>query len=82
MPLVPFVLLYRAGSAIRLLLNENKLPRGSLAAIAAGAIIRTIGEAVGYVAGIGPEAEQRMEHYELHKLRFASRLAGAVAVFA
>lgn len=82
MPLVPVLLLFRTRAAVRLLLDENKLPRWSLVAITAGAIIRTIGEAVGYVAGIQPEAEERMEHYELHKLRFASRLTGAVEVFA
>jgi len=81
MPLVPAVLLYRTAGAVRLLLDEDRLPRGSLVAITAAAIIRTIGEAAGYVAGIAPEAEERMEHYELHKLRFASRLAGAVEVF-
>ena len=82
MPLVPLILLYRTSGAIRLLLAQDKLPRGSLAAILAGVIVRTAGEAAGYVAGIGPKAEERMEDYELHKLRYATRLAGAVEAFA
>lgn len=77
-PLIPFVLLYRTSRAVRVLLESGALPRGSLVAIVAGAVVRTIGEAVGYLTGIGPDAEERMEHYELHKLRFASRLEGAV----
>lgn len=81
-PLIPLVLLYRTSKAVRVLLRDESLPRGSLLAIAVGAIVRTVGEAAGYLAGIDTEAEERMEHYEMHKLRFASRLAGAAESFA
>ena len=81
-PLIPFVLLYRTSKAVRLLLREGLLPPGSLLAIATGAVVRTVGEAAGYLIGIDAEAEERMEHYEMHKLRFASELAGAVKAFA
>ena len=81
-PLIPFVLLYRTSKAVRLLLREGSLPRGSLLAIAAAAVVRTVGEAAGYAIGIDDEAEDRMEHYELHKLRFATSLTGAVKSFA
>jgi hypothetical protein len=80
-PLIPFVLLYRTSKAVRVLLKDDMLPRGSLVAIAAGAVVRTIGEAAGYLVGIDAEAEERMENYELHKLRFASQLDGAVKAF-
>ena len=81
-PLIPLVLLYRAAPSIQRLLRDRAMPRGALAAIATGAVVRTIGEAAGYLGGITPEAEQRMEDYELHKLRFASRLGGAVEALA
>lgn len=81
-PLIPFVLLYRVGRPVRMLLRNRAVPRGTVAAIVTGAIVRTAGEAAGYVSGITPEAEHRMEDYELYKLRFASKLAGAVAALA
>jgi hypothetical protein len=81
-PLIPFVLLYRAGRPIQILLRHRTMPRGSLAAIVTGAFVRTIGEAAGYLRGITPEAEQRMEEYELYKLRFATKLGGAVEALA
>jgi len=81
-PLIPFVLLYRAGRPIQLLLRHRAMPRGSVAAIITGAFVRTIGEAAGYLRGMSPEAEQRMEEYELYKLRFASKPGGAVEALA
>jgi len=81
-PLIPFVLLYRVSRPIKILVRHRVMPRGSVAAIVAGAFVRTAGEAAGYLAGITPQAEQRMEEYELHKLRFASRLGGAVEALA
>lgn len=81
-PLIPFVLLYRAGRPIQLLLRHRAMPRGSVAAIVTGAFVRTLGEAAGYLAGITPEAEHRMEEYELYKLRFATKLGGAVEALA
>jgi hypothetical protein len=81
-PLIPFVLLHRARPAMQVLLKEGALPRGSLTAIAVAVTVRTIGEVLGYIAGLDEDAEHRMENYELHKLRFASRLAGAAAALA
>ena len=77
-PLIPFVLLYRARDAVSLLLRQRSMPRGSLTAIVAGVIVRTVGEAMGYVGGITAAEETRMEEYELHKLRNVAHLGGVV----
>ncbi|HEX6574995.1 MAG TPA: hypothetical protein VF042_08475 [Gemmatimonadaceae bacterium] len=81
-PLIPFVLLYRTARPTALLLRDGSMPRGSLAALITGAFVRTAGEAAGYMSGISQEDEQRMEDYELYKLRFASKLRGAVEALA
>ena len=49
---------------------RGALPRGAVAAVVLGAFIRTAGEVVGYVVGARPDAQPRMDHYELHKLAF------------
>jgi hypothetical protein len=81
-PLIPVVLLYRASASMRLLIKQRSLPSGSIAAIIAGVLVRTVGEAVGYAAGISSEEEQRMEEYELHKLKSVRRVRGAAEAFA
>ena len=81
-PLIPVVLLYRTTPSIRVLIREGSMPSGSIAAIIAGLFIRTLGEAAGYIAGISPEEEQRMENYELHKLKSVRRVRGAAEAFA
>jgi len=75
-PLIPLVLLYRSRRPMKYLLKRRALPAGAIPALVAGAIVRTVGEAVGYARGMTPEAERRMDEYELHKLRYASRLSG------
>ena len=75
-PLIPFVLIYRNLSSLRSLYGRNKLPRGSAAAVIAGSIVRTFGEATGYLRGIPPEAAARMEEYELNKVDYVSRVVG------
>jgi hypothetical protein len=69
-PLIPAVILYRLRHAIGQLRESGTLPRGAVAAVALGAVIRTAGEVVGYVSGARPAAQPRMDHYELHKLAF------------
>ena len=69
-PLIPAVILYRLRHAIRKLRESRTLPRGAVAAVVLGAVIRTAGEVVGYVSGAQPEAQPRMDHYEIHKLAF------------
>jgi hypothetical protein len=64
------VIVYRLRHAIRRLRETGALPRGAIAAVILGALIRTAGEVVGYVSGARPNAQSRMDHYELHKLAF------------
>ena len=73
-PLVPFVLIYRNSSALRHLYSQRLLPPGTGGAIVAGSIVRTFGEAIGYLFGLSPKAESRMEEYELNKVHYVSRV--------
>lgn len=70
-PLIPLVILYRLQAPIRNLLGARAMPAGSIPALLLGTVVRTAGEVVGYVRGAKPEAQPRMDHYELHKLAFA-----------
>jgi hypothetical protein len=71
-PLIPVVLLSRNAESMRRLYRAKRLPSGSALAIVAGVIVRTFGEAVGYLRGLPPDAESRMEEYELKKLDYVS----------
>jgi hypothetical protein len=74
-PLIPFVLIYRNRNSLRSLLVRGRLPAGSILAVLAGSIVRTFGEAVGYLRGIRPAAEARMEEYELNKVSYVAEVA-------
>jgi hypothetical protein len=69
-PLIPAVVLSRMVRPTRMLSRAGSLPRWTIAALLAGAFIRTVGEVVGYAVGAGTDAEPRMEDYELHKLKY------------
>lgn len=71
-PLIPFVLLYRNIPSLRHLYGSRRLPGGSAVAIVVSAFVRSAGEAVGYLRGLHPDAELRMQDYELNKLRYVS----------
>ena len=73
-PLIPLVLLYRNRDSVRHLTAARRLPAGSLVAITAGALVRTFGEAVGYLRGIDAAGEARMEEYELNKVKYVSKV--------
>jgi len=81
-PLIPLVLLYRTSASVRLLIRHRSLPSWSIAAIIAGVLVRTAGEAVGYLAGISSDEVERMEEYELHKLKSVRRVRGTAEAFA
>jgi hypothetical protein len=74
-PLIPFVLLYRNKHSLKNLYGRSRLPSGSAAAVIAGSLVRTIGEAVGYLRGIGADQQARMEEYELNKVSYVERVA-------
>ena len=73
-PLIPFVLIYRNRSSLQRLYSSKGLPWGSAAAVVAGSLVRTFGEAVGYLHGISPDAEATMEEYELNKVAYVDVL--------
>ena len=75
-PLIPFVLVRRNLKSLRSLYGRGKLPFGSAAAIVAGSVVRTIGEAIGYLGGIRAHQEARMEEYELNKVSYVEHVAG------
>lgn len=74
-PLIPFVLLYRNVASMGHLYRSSRLPFGSAAVLVAAAVVRSIGEAVGYLKGLSHGAESRMEEYELNKLAYVENVA-------
>ncbi len=72
-PLIPVVILSRIAGPVRVLGRRGALPRGTRAALVIGAVVRTAGEVVGYLAGANASARIRMEEYELHKMRYVAR---------
>jgi hypothetical protein len=75
-PLIPVVLLVRLRAPIVLARRKGLLGGRTLVALALGSVVRAVGEAVGYAFGGSTAAEARMADYELHKTRYADRLAG------
>ncbi len=71
-PLIPFVVLSRLIRPLKSLARSGNLPLATHPLLVAGAIARTIGEVVGYARGPGANSQDRMDEYELHKLRFTS----------
>ena len=69
-PVIPFLIAYRLRGAIASLRSTGALRTGIIAALFAGAVVRTAGEVVGYLLGARDGAQTRMDHYELHKLSF------------
>lgn len=79
-PLIPAVILARIMRPVAVLVRRRALPLGTIPALIAGAMVRTMGEVVGYLVGASSEAQSRMEEYELHKTRYVARpLRGAEA---
>lgn len=69
-PLIPFVIVYRLRDALARLRSRGELRGAMLPALLIGAAVRTAGEVVGYTRGASDGAQERMDHYELHKLQF------------
>ena len=69
-PLIPPVLAYRTLRDHRVREGVRAAPRGTLAAIVLGLVVRGVGEAVGYAIGPG-SSEARLEETEVHKRRYA-----------
>lgn len=71
-PLIPLVILYRLRSTVRSLLAQRTLPLRAVPALALGTVVRSAGEAIGYLRGAKPHHQPRMDEYEIHKLSFTS----------
>ncbi len=71
-PLIPGVILSRIARPVRVLVRRGALPRGTVPALLFGAIVRTMGEVVGYLVGASSAAQARMVEYELHKLKYVA----------
>ncbi len=71
-PLIPFVVLSRLIRPLKSLARSGTLPLATVPLLVAGAIARTVGEVVGYARGPGGRSQDRMDEYELHKLKFTS----------
>lgn len=71
-PLIPIVILRRTAPSVRAALRHGRLPRFTIAALVVGAVVRTFGEVVGYIAGAQTADEERMEEYELHKAKYTA----------
>lgn len=71
-PLIALVVLSRV---VRPLgpLRGRRLPRWTVALLVVGVILRTAGEAAGYLRGARARDVAHMEEYELHKLRYTHR---------
>jgi hypothetical protein len=71
-PLIPIVLLRRTAGPVRAALRNTRLPPLTIPALVAGAVVRTVGEVVGYLVGARVDEEHRMEEYELHKMKYTA----------
>jgi hypothetical protein len=69
-PAIPAVILRRTMRPVRAALQHRRLPRFTIPALISAALVRTWGEVVGYVAGARLDQEERMEEYELHKMKY------------
>jgi hypothetical protein len=74
-PLIPLVMLRRVAPAVRAALANRRLPPLTIPALVLGVVARTFGEVVGYVAGARSSDEERMEEYELHKMKYTAGAA-------
>jgi hypothetical protein len=69
-PIIPFLSLYRLRHTLAALRSNRQLDASIVFTLFVGSVVRTAGEVVGYVRGAHAGAQERMDHYELHKLEF------------
>jgi hypothetical protein len=72
-PLIPLVWLRRTLRVVRWRERRSEVPLLTLPLMVVGTVIWAVGECAGYL-GLGGDAEVRMTEYEIHKLRYASRV--------
>jgi hypothetical protein len=71
-PLIPAVMLIKLLTSVRVARRAQRLPLGTLPALAIGACASAAGELVSYITGSGGDAKLRNDEYELFKLRYTS----------
>jgi hypothetical protein len=71
-PIIPFLTIYRLRRTLASLRARGELDAPMFLTFCAGCIVRTAGEVVGYIRGAAIGAQERMDHYELHKLEYTS----------
>ena len=69
-PIIPFLTIYRLRKTLASLRARGELDAPMFLAFFAGCIIRTAGEVAGYIRGAASGAQERMDHFELHKLEY------------
>lgn len=74
-PLIPVVLVARLLTSVRRVARTQRLPAGTIAVIAAGAVAKSVGEVIGYLGAAPSSTEARMTEIELHKVKYAARRA-------
>jgi hypothetical protein len=72
-PIIPGLLLARTARTVRALRDRHLLPPLTLPAMVIGAALMGAGEMVGYAGGGGVAAANRLDEYELHKVRYIRR---------
>ncbi|MDA1234612.1 MAG: glycosyltransferase family A protein [Acidobacteria bacterium] len=74
-PLLPLVFIARVLPGVRRTVSAKNLPVSVLFWIAFGMTIKSMGEMVGYAGWPVDSAEKEMHEYEVHKLKYAGRMA-------
>ena len=74
-PLLPLVFIARVLPGVRRTVNAKRLPISVLFWIAIGMSIKSLGEMAGYAGWPVDAAEKAMHEYEVHKLKYAGRMA-------
>ena len=72
-PLIPFLWISRTLRVVDWRNRRREVPILTLPLMLLGTVIWAVGECAGYL-GLGGDAEVRMTEYEMHKLRYASRV--------
>jgi hypothetical protein len=78
-PLIPVVILARIAPGVNRIRKDVALPLGTIPALVLGAVVSTLGEALGYARGAGLRSELQMMEYELHKARYADPIVDRTA---
>ena len=72
-PLIPFVWISRTLRVVDWRNRRREVPILTLPLMLLGTVIWALGECAGYL-GLAGDAEVRMTEYEMHKLRYATRV--------